>query len=67
VRFIPGFGQSSLDLTLVVSVREFADQALVQHELRLRILKRFRADGVEIPFPSRTVYVHDEPGQPPHG
>ena len=67
VRFIPGFGQSSLDLTLVVSVREFADQALVQHELRLRILKRFRADGVEIPFPSRTVYVYDEPGRPPHG
>jgi small-conductance mechanosensitive channel len=67
VRFIPGFGQSSLDLTLIVHVREFVDQYLVQHELRLRILKRFRADGVEIPFPSRTVYVHDEPGRPPHG
>ena len=65
VRFIPGFGQSSLDLTLIVQVREFADQALVQHELRLRILKRFRADGIEIPFPSRTVYVHDEPGKSP--
>jgi len=63
VRFIPGFGQSSLDLTLIVHVREFADQVLVQHELRLRILKRFRTNGVEIPFPSRTVYVHDEPGE----
>lgn len=60
VRFIPGFGQSSLDLTLVVQVREFADQPLVQHELRLRILKRFRAEGVDIPFPARTVYVHGE-------
>lgn len=63
VRFIPGFGQSSLDLTLVVQVREFGDQHLVQHELRLRILERFRAEGVEIPYPSRTVYVHgDGPG-----
>ncbi|MBI3607235.1 MAG: mechanosensitive ion channel family protein [Nitrospirae bacterium] len=61
VRFIPGFGQSSLDVTLIVHVREFADQVLVQHELRLRILKRFRADGVDIPFPSHTVYVHKEP------
>jgi small-conductance mechanosensitive channel len=60
VRFIPGFGQFSLDLTLVVSVREFADQHLVQHELRLRILKRFRSEGIEIPYPSRTVYVHGE-------
>jgi small-conductance mechanosensitive channel len=60
VRFIPGFGQSSLDLTLVVHVREFGDQALVQHELRLRILRRFRAEGVEIPYPSRTIYVHGD-------
>jgi small-conductance mechanosensitive channel len=63
-RFIPGFGQSSLDWTLICQVREFADQFLVQHELRLRILRRFRAHGVEIPYPSRTVYVHGE-GQGP--
>lgn len=58
VRFIPGFGQSSLDLTLICHVREFVDQYAVQHELRLRLLKRFRVEGVEIPFPARTVYVH---------
>lgn len=57
VRFIPGFGQSSLDLTLVCQIREYVDQFLVQHELRLRILSRFRAEGVDIPYPSRTVYV----------
>jgi small-conductance mechanosensitive channel len=60
VRFIPGFGQSSLDLTLICHVNEFVDQFLVQHELRLRILKRFRIEGVQIPYPSRTVYVHGE-------
>jgi small-conductance mechanosensitive channel len=60
VRFIPGFGQSSLDLTLICHVREFVDQYLAQHELRLRILTRFRAEGVEIPYPSRTVYVHGD-------
>ncbi|MEW6683963.1 MAG: mechanosensitive ion channel family protein [Nitrospirota bacterium] len=60
VRFIPGFGQSSLDFTLICHVGEFVDQFLVQHELRLRVLKRFRDEGVAIPFPSRTVYVHGE-------
>jgi small-conductance mechanosensitive channel len=60
VRFIPGFGESSLDLTLVVQVREFADQVPVQHELRKRIFKTFKAKGIEIPYPHRTVYVKRE-------
>jgi small-conductance mechanosensitive channel len=59
VRFIPGFGNSSLDFTLICQVAEFVDQYLVQHELRKRILKRFRREGIEIPFPIRTLYIKD--------
>lgn len=55
VRFIPGFGDHSLDFTLICRVASFVDQYLVQHELRKRILRRFRAEGIEIPFPIRTV------------
>ncbi|MGQ9635782.1 MAG: mechanosensitive ion channel family protein, partial [Bryobacteraceae bacterium] len=57
VRFIPGFGDSSLNFTLICQVAEFTDQYLVQHELRKRILKRFRQEGIEIPYPMRTVYL----------
>ena len=57
VRFIPGFGNSSLDFTLICQVAEFVDQYLVQHQLRKRIFKRFRAEGIEIPFPIRTLYI----------
>jgi small-conductance mechanosensitive channel len=57
VRFTPGFGESSLDFTLICQVREYNDQYLVQHELRKRILRRFRREGIDIPFPVRTVYV----------
>ncbi len=60
VRFIPGFGDSSLDFTLICKVKEFVDQYLVQHELRKRIFKRFRKEGIEIPYPHRTVYVREE-------
>lgn len=60
VRFIPGFGESSLDFTLVCHVREFTDQFPVQHELRKRILKRFREEGIEIPFPHKVVYLKEE-------
>ena len=60
VRFIPGFGESSLDFTLICQVQEFVDQYPVQHELRKRIFKKFREEGMEIPFPHRTVYLREE-------
>ncbi len=60
VRFIPGFGDSSLDFTLICQVQEFVDQYLAQHELRKRIFKRFKEEGIEIPFPHRTIYLREE-------
>jgi small-conductance mechanosensitive channel len=60
VRFEPGFGDSSLGFTLGCSVEEFADQFRVRHELRKRILKRFLAEKIEMPFPTRTVYLREE-------
>lgn len=66
VRFIPGFGDSSLNFTLICQVREFVDQYLAQHELRKRIFKRFKQEGIEIPFPIRTVYIKQEDKTEPH-
>lgn len=60
VLFMPGFGDFSLNFTLVVYVRTFTDQFQVQHLLRKRIFKRFRAEGIEIPFPIRTVYLRGD-------
>ena len=62
VRFIPGFRESSLDFTLICQVREFVDQYNVQHELRHRILERFRKEEIEIPFPQQTVHLRKENG-----
>jgi small-conductance mechanosensitive channel len=59
VRFVPGFGASSLDFTLICHVSEALDQQPVQHELHKRIFKRFKREGIEIPFPTRTVFVRE--------
>jgi small-conductance mechanosensitive channel len=56
-RLIPGFGDSALQFQLNVTIDEFAQQFVVQHELRKRILKRFREDKIEMPYPSRTLYL----------
>src|SRR6266446_1032579 len=50
VRFIPGFGESALQFTLSCTVATYVDQYLAQHELRKRIIRRFRTEGIEIPF-----------------
>src|SRR2546430_12821608 len=60
-RLIPGFGESSLDFTLTCQIASFVDQYLVQHELRKRLLRRLRAEGIEIPYPVRTVELR-QPG-----
>jgi small-conductance mechanosensitive channel len=62
VRFIPGFGESSLDFTLICHVSEIKHQYDVQHALRKRILRRFREAMIEIPYPHRTVYLREEKG-----
>lgn len=59
VAFDPGFGDSSLGFTLSFQVAEFAQQFGVRNELRKRILRRFREEGIRIPFPSRTVYIQE--------
>lgn len=60
VRFIPGFGESSLEFTLICQVKEFVEQYPVQHELRKRIFRRFKEEGIEIPLPHRIVYLREE-------
>jgi small-conductance mechanosensitive channel len=65
VRFIPGFGSSSLDFTLICQISEFVDQYRAQHELRKKIFARFRLEGIEIPFPIRTVYMHSDKNTQP--
>lgn len=58
VRLIPGFGAYAMEFTLICQVAEFVDQYFVQHEMRKRILKRFRKEGLFIPAPIRTMYVN---------
>jgi small-conductance mechanosensitive channel len=50
-RLIPGFGDYSLDFTLACQAHSFVDQFTIQHELRKRILKRLRAEGIAMPSP----------------
>jgi small-conductance mechanosensitive channel len=57
VAFDPGFNESSLGFTVGFTVAEFASQFGVRNELKRRILRRFRQEGIEIPYPTRIVHL----------
>lgn len=51
------FGESSIDFTVILRGREVVDQYLIRHEFIKRLHRRYQAEGIEIPFPIRTVYL----------
>ena len=64
-RLIPGFGEFSLDFTLLCHVKSFIDQFRVQHELRKRILRRLSTEGIRIPVQVRGVELRSAGGDGP--
>jgi small-conductance mechanosensitive channel len=67
VTFDPGFGDSALSYSINYQVAEFSNQFGVREELKRRVLRRFRQEGIEIPFPTRTIRVHSsEQAANPH-
>jgi small-conductance mechanosensitive channel len=51
------FADSSIDFTVILRGREVVDQHLIRHEFIKRLHDRYRAEGIEIPFPQRTVHL----------
>lgn len=51
------FGYFSINFTVYLRVKEFFDHLLVRHEFIKRLHKRYRADGIKIPFPLTIGYV----------
>jgi small-conductance mechanosensitive channel len=49
------FGDSRIGFTVILGVGEFSDQYRIKHEFIKRLHKRYRAEGIRIPAPARTV------------
>jgi small-conductance mechanosensitive channel len=51
------FDDFSINFTVILRVEEFVDQYLVKHEFIKRLHKRYKDEGIEIPFPITTVHL----------
>ena len=57
------FADSSINFDVRMMVREFESQGPVRHEFIKTLHRRFAEEGIEIPFPIRTMLVKSEPDQ----
>jgi len=54
------FSDFSINFTVILRAREYVNKYLIVHEFIKRLHKRYQQEGIEIPFPIRTVYMKNE-------
>jgi small-conductance mechanosensitive channel len=61
------FADSSINFSVILRGTEFVSQYLIKHEFIKRLHRRFDREGIEIPFPIRTVYLRSDAPDPQSG
>ncbi len=61
--YFVNFGDSSLDFMVIGRVDSWKKQFATSDDLRCEIIRRFRQEGIEIPFPQRDIWIRS--GQSP--
>jgi small-conductance mechanosensitive channel len=54
VRF-HAFGDSSVNMNVYMNVEEYSKQLLIRHRFIIRLHRRFKEEGIVIPYPIRTI------------
>ena len=54
------FGESSIDLAVYFRGNKYGDQNPIIHEFIKKIHKRFTEEGIEIPYPVRTIFQNSK-------
>ncbi len=54
------FGDSSIRFSVIIRYHDYGAQVLAQHEFIKALHKRYRQEGIEIPYPVRTVVMRGE-------
>ena len=54
------FADFSINFSVILRGKEYVDQYLIKHEFIKRLHTRYNEEGIQIPFPVRTVYLKDQ-------
>ncbi len=55
-----GFGEHSINFTVILRAAEFVDQYLIKHEFIKRLHARYKKEGIVIPYPVRAINYSQE-------
>lgn len=58
--FFQNFSESSIDFNVLLHCSQFTQQFKLRHEFIKALTKRYREEGIEIPYPIRTVYSYPQ-------
>ena len=56
------FAESSIQFNVILRIKSVLDQHLIRHELIKQLHLRYRQEGIQIPFPVRTIKIQNEGG-----
>ena len=54
------FADSSINFSVILRGKEYVDQYLIKHEFVKRLHRRYEQEGIEIPFPQRTLHLQQK-------
>jgi len=54
------FADTGIKFNVNLRAQQFTDQYLIKHEFIKRIQKKYKEEGIEIPYPMRTIYLSQE-------
>ena len=57
-----GFGDSNVDVVVIMRADDWAARWLVGHNFTKEIMQRYHEEGIEISFPTRNLWMRDESG-----
>jgi small-conductance mechanosensitive channel len=60
------FAESSVNFTVIMRGQRYDSQFLIKHEFIKRLHQRYGREGIEIPFPIRTVHLGGKAGEAGH-
>ena len=53
------FSDFSINFTVILRAKEYVHKYLITHEFIKRLHRRYQSEGIEIPFPIRTIYMKE--------
>jgi small-conductance mechanosensitive channel len=55
------FADFSINFSVILRAKEVVDQYLIKHEFVKRLHRRYLKEGIQIPFPIRTIHMKESP------